>query len=70
VSSEDDILGKKDYCDWCYRHPLTVEDRSRSRQIGLTQHLALACSHCIESGRIREPPGGWEEGADWPFSHA
>lgn len=68
MSSGDDATESQDYCDWCYQQPLTADDRARSREAGLSEHLSLACTTCIDAGRIRNPPGGWKVGADWPLA--
>jgi hypothetical protein len=53
-------------CDWCYE-PLTDDDRSQSRALGLDAEQSWACRTCIASNRTCEPPGGWEvDPAEWP----
>lgn len=53
----------QDYCDWCYG-PLSTESSARSRWLGLTSEDAWACAPCIEKGRYRVPPDGWDGPAD------
>jgi len=47
------------YCDWCMG-PLSKESRSRSRWLGLPVEHAWACEECLEAGRYRVPPDGWD----------
>jgi len=45
----------QDYCDWCFA---TLTDRDRGEYFNrfLTQVAADACSSCIRSGRVLDPP--------------
>ncbi|MBA4248690.1 MAG: hypothetical protein C0444_10410 [Microbacterium sp.] len=57
--------GVQDYCDWCMG-PLTEAARARSSWLGLPLEFAWACSDCLDAGRYRLPPDGWEGSAeDW-----
>ena len=49
----------QDYCDWCFG-ALVERARARSRWLGLAAEDAWACSDCLEAGRYREPPDGWD----------
>ena len=53
----------QDYCDWCLG-VLTETARARSRWLGLVIEHAWACTDCLEAGRYRQPPDGWEGPAD------
>ncbi|HWK93222.1 MAG TPA: hypothetical protein VNR17_13275 [Luteimicrobium sp.] len=53
------------YCDWCLG-PLSGESVKRSQWLGLTSENAWACATCIEKGRYRFPPDGWDgPGDEW-----
>ncbi|MGW2092096.1 hypothetical protein [Promicromonospora sukumoe] len=49
----------EDYCDWCIG-PLSEGSRTRSRWLGLPIEDAWACSDCLQEGRYRVPPDGWD----------
>lgn len=49
----------QDYCDWCFG-ALTETSRARSRWLGLATEDAWACMDCLEAGRYRVPPEGWD----------
>lgn len=49
----------QDYCDWCFG-ALSEPSRARSRWLGLSIESAWACSDCLDVGRYRQPPDGWE----------
>lgn len=49
----------QDYCDWCYR-TLTGQDRAEYFNQFLNQVDAYACSSCIRSGRVLDPPDSLE----------
>ncbi|VXB97948.1 conserved hypothetical protein [Microbacterium sp. 8M] len=53
----------QDYCDWCFA-PLSEDALTRSRWLGLASEDTWACSTCIEKGRYRVPPEGWNGPAD------
>ena len=53
----------QDYCDWCFG-ALTATARARSRWLGLATEDAWACSDCLEAGRYRVPPDGWDGPAE------
>ena len=66
VSFEPDLQGQT-FCDWCYR-PLSATSVAASREIGLADEAAFACSRCIESRAFRAPPDDWEDGMVWPVN--
>ncbi|MCR1981674.1 hypothetical protein NSA53_05385 [Cellulosimicrobium cellulans] len=49
---------EQDYCDWCMG-PLSKESRRRSSWLGLPTEDAWACDDCLQAGRYRVPPDGW-----------
>jgi hypothetical protein len=49
----------QDYCDWCYG-TLTDQDRAEYFNQFLNQVDAYACSSCIRSGRVLDPPDSLE----------
>jgi hypothetical protein len=49
----------QDYCDWCYG-TLTDRDREEYFNLFLNQVDAYACSSCIRSGRVLNPPDSLE----------
>jgi hypothetical protein len=53
----------QDYCDWCMGL-LSEQSRKRSRWLGLPIEEAWACSDCLQAGRYRVPPDGWNGPAE------
>ena len=49
----------QDYCDWCYGK-LSPQDRAEYFNRFLSQVDAYACSSCIRSGRVLDPPESLE----------
>jgi hypothetical protein len=49
----------QDYCDWCYG-TLTAQDRAEYFNLFFIQVDACACSLCIRSGRVLDPPESME----------
>lgn len=54
---------EQDYCDWCMG-PLSRESRMRSSWLGLPTEDAWACDDCLQAGRYRVPPDGWDGPAE------
>ena len=49
------------------RVPETIDARRRPRAIGLPLEQTWACSECLDNGRYRRPPDGWDgQPQDWP----
>jgi hypothetical protein len=53
------VVDEQDYCDWCYGW-LSDGDRRRSRALGLPLEASWACGRCLDAGRYRRPPDGWD----------
>ena len=49
----------QDHCDWCYGK-LTDQDRAKYSNQFLNQVDVYACSSCIRSGRVLDPPESLE----------